>query len=135
MRRRLPGPSKRPVVGGWAARCYAGRVSSSFGRLFRISTFGESHGAAVGVVVDGYPPRLPIVIEEIQAELDRRRPGQSRIVTQRKEADQVEILSGVEDGLSTGTPIALLVRNGDARSGSCGRRPSRYENQEPAHMK
>ena len=117
MRRRLPGPSKRPVVGGWAARCYAGRVSSSFGRLFRISTFGESHGAAVGVVVDGCPPRLPIVIEEIQAELDRRRPGQSRIVTQRKEADQVEILSGVEDGLSTGTPIALLVRNGDARSG------------------
>jgi len=92
-------------------------VSSSFGRLFRISTFGESHGAAVGVVVDGCPPRLPIVIEEIQAELDRRRPGQSRIVTQRKEADQVEILSGVEDGLSTGTPIALLVRNGDARSG------------------
>ena len=71
----------------------------------------------MGVVVDGCPPRLPIVVAEIQAELDRRRPGQSRIVTQRKESDQVEILSGVEDGLSTGTPIAMMVRNTDARSG------------------
>lgn len=92
-------------------------MSSSFGRLFRISTFGESHGPAVGVVVDGCPPRLPVSAEEIQTELDRRRPGQSRIVTQRRESDQVEILSGVENGLSTGTPIALVVRNTDARSG------------------
>jgi chorismate synthase len=92
-------------------------VASSFGTLFRITTFGESHGPAVGVVVDGCPPRLPISREEIQLELDRRRPGQSRITTQRREADEVEILSGVQDGLSTGTPIALLVRNSDQRSG------------------
>ena len=92
------------------------RVSSSFGVLFRISTFGESHGPAVGVVIDGCPPRLPITREEIQAELDRRRPGQSRITTQRKEGDEVEILSGVLDGLTQGTPIALLVRNADQRS-------------------
>jgi chorismate synthase len=91
-------------------------VSSSFGTLFRIATFGESHGPAVGVVVDGCPPRLPITAEEIQTDLDRRRPGQSRITTQRKEADEVEILSGVLDGLTQGTPIALLCRNADQRS-------------------
>lgn len=91
-------------------------MSSSFGALFRITTWGESHGGGVGVVVDGCPPRIPILIEEIQRELDRRRPGQSRIVTQRKESDTVEILSGVQDGLSLGTPISLMVRNEDARS-------------------
>jgi len=91
-------------------------MSSSFGTLFRISTWGESHGGGVGVVVDGCPPRVPITAEEIQVELDRRRPGQSRIVTQRKESDTVEILSGVLDGLTLGTPIALLVRNEDQRS-------------------
>ena len=91
-------------------------MASSFGTLFRISTFGESHGPAVGVVVDGCPPRTPISTEAIQKELARRRPGQSKIVTQRKEADEVEILSGVLDGLSLGTPIALLVRNQDQRS-------------------
>lgn len=91
-------------------------MSSQFGELFRISTFGESHGPAVGVVVDGCPPKLEISQAEIQAELDRRRPGQSKIVTQRQESDTVEILSGVEDGLTTGTPIALLVRNTDQRS-------------------
>lgn len=92
-------------------------MGSTFGKLFQISTFGESHGVGVGVVIDGCPPRIPISAEDIQRELDRRRPGQSRIVTQRKEADQVEILSGVsEEGLSLGTPIALLVRNEDARS-------------------
>lgn len=91
-------------------------MGSSFGTVFRITTFGESHGGGVGVVIDGCPSLLPISVEEIQYDLDRRRPGQSRIVTQRKESDTVEILSGVEDGLTLGTPIALLVRNEDARS-------------------
>lgn len=91
-------------------------MSSSFGTLFRTTTFGESHGPAVGVVVDGCPPRLAITEDLVQRELDRRRPGQSRLVSQRKEADKVEILSGVLDGLSLGTPIAMLVRNEDARS-------------------
>lgn len=91
-------------------------MSSTFGHTFRSTTFGESHGGGVGVVVDGCPPRLPITVEEIQADLDRRRPGQSRLVTQRQEADRVEILSGVFDGYTTGSPIALLVRNTDARS-------------------
>ena len=85
--------------------------------MFRVTTFGESHGPGVGVVIDGCPPRLPITAEEIQGELDRRRPGQSAITTQRREADAVEILSGVHEGLTTGTPIALLVRNPDQRSG------------------
>lgn len=89
-----------------------------FGHLFKISTWGESHGPAVGVVIDGCPPRLPITAQEIQAELDRRRPGQSDIVTPRKEADAVEILSGVFEGLTTGTPISLLVRNADQRPGA-----------------
>lgn len=92
-------------------------MSSSFGTAFRISTWGESHGAAVGVVIDGCPPRIPVAIEEIQAELDRRRPGQSAITTQRRESDTVEILSGVHDGVTLGTPIALLVRNQDNRGG------------------
>eukprot|EP00741_Cyanophora_paradoxa_P012475 tig00020610_g12054.t1 len=92
-------------------------LGNSFGHLFRISTFGESHGGGVGVIVDGCPPSLPITVEEIQAELDRRKPGQSRITTPRKEDDLVEILSGVADGLTTGTPIAMLVRNKDQRSG------------------
>jgi chorismate synthase len=105
-------------------------VSSSFGVLFRISTFGESHGPAVGVVIDGCPPRLPISAEEIQVELDRRRPGQSRITTQRKEADQVEILSGVLDGQTQGTPIALLVRNSDQRSGDYDEMRTKYR---PSH--
>lgn len=91
-------------------------MSNSFGHAFRITTFGESHGPAVGVVLDGCPPRLPISTEEIQVELDRRRPGQSSIVTQRKETDTVEILSGLLDGLTLGTPIAMLIRNSDARS-------------------
>lgn len=93
-------------------------MSSNFGTLFRIATFGESHGPAVGVVLDGCPPRLHITAAEIQAELDKRRPGQSRLVTQRDEADQVEILSGVFEGQTTGTSIALLVRNGDHNSGA-----------------
>jgi chorismate synthase len=92
-------------------------MGSSFGRLFRISTFGESHGGGVGVIVDGCPPRLPIDLAAIQADLDRRRPGQSRITTPRREEDRVEILSGLLDGLSLGTPIAMLVRNRDQRPG------------------
>lgn len=92
-------------------------MASTFGEIFRISTWGESHGPGVGVVVDGCPPRLPITRDEIQVELDRRRPGQSKITSHRNEGDQVEILSGVEDGLTLGTPIALLVRNADARGG------------------
>ena len=93
-------------------------MGSSTGRLFRITTFGESHGGGVGVVIDGCPPRLPLSADDIQSDLDRRRPGQSRLVTQRDEADRVEILSGVVDGLTLGSPIALLVRNADARSGA-----------------
>jgi len=91
-------------------------MGSSFGTLFRITTFGESHGPGLGVVVDGCPPRLALDVAQIQHELDRRRPGQSRLVSQRKEADQVEILSGVLDGVTLGTPIAMLIRNADARS-------------------
>jgi chorismate synthase len=91
-------------------------MSSTFGRLFRVTTFGESHGPAVGVLVDGLPPGLDVAVEAIQHELDRRRPGQSAITTQRKEADQVEILSGVYDGKSLGSPIAMWVRNSDVRS-------------------
>ena len=90
-------------------------MGSSFGELFRISTFGESHGGGVGVIVDGCPPRLELDLEAIQADLDRRRPGQSRITTPRKEADQVEILSGLLDGVTLGTPIAMVVRNKDQR--------------------
>jgi len=88
---------------------------NSFGRCFRISTWGESHGAGVGVTIDGCPPQLPLTLEDIQKELDRRRPGQSRIVTPRKELDEAEILSGVIDGQTIGTPIAILVRNQDQR--------------------
>ena len=84
--------------------------------LFRVTTFGESHGPGLGVVIDGCPPRLPLDAAAIQAELDRRRPGQSRLVSQRREADQVEILSGVLEGVTLGTPIAMLIRNQDARS-------------------
>jgi chorismate synthase len=90
-------------------------MGSTFGHLFRITTFGESHGGGVGVVIDGCPPRLEISAEEIQVELDRRRPGQSKITTPRKEADICEILSGVFEGKTLGTPIALLVRNKDTR--------------------
>ena len=91
-------------------------MGNTFGHLFRITTWGESHGGGVGVVVDGCPPNLEITSREIQAELDRRRPGQSRITTQRREEDRVEILSGVFEGKTLGTPISLLVRNKDART-------------------
>lgn len=91
-------------------------MTSTTGRLFRATTYGESHGGGIGVVVDGCPPRLALSAEEIQRDLDRRRPGQSRLTTQRKEADEVEILSGVFEGKTLGSPIAMLVRNSDARS-------------------
>ena len=91
-------------------------MSSFFGHLFRISTFGESHGGGVGVVIDGCPPLIEITEADIQRDLDRRRPGQSEIVTPRAEDDRGEILSGVFQGKTTGTPIAILVRNKDARS-------------------
>jgi chorismate synthase len=90
-------------------------MGSSFGQLFRITTFGESHGGGVGVVIDGCPPRIALSEADIQRELDRRRPGQSKIVSLRKEADRCEILSGVFEGQTLGTPIAILVRNEDAR--------------------
>jgi len=90
-------------------------MGSSFGDLFRISTFGESHGGGVGVIVEGCPPRLALDLEAIQTELDRRKPGQSKITTPRKEDDRVEILSGLLDGVTLGTPIAMVVRNKDQR--------------------
>ena len=90
-------------------------MGSTFGHLFRITTFGESHGGGVGVIIDGCPPKLEITPEEIQFDLDRRRPGQSKITTPRKEADRCEILSGVFAGKTLGTPIAILVRNKDPR--------------------
>jgi chorismate synthase len=89
---------------------------NSFGHLFRVTTWGESHGAAIGCVVDGCPPRLPLSEADIQPWLDRRRPGQSRFTTQRQEPDEVRILSGVFDGLTTGTPVALQIDNVDQRS-------------------
>src|SRR5690606_18788175 len=89
---------------------------NTLGTLFCVTNFGESHGPAIGCIVDGCPPGMPLEAADIQAELDRRRPGTSRHVTQRQEPDQVEILSGVYEGLTTGTPISLLIRNADARS-------------------
>ena len=93
---------------------------NTFGHLFRITTWGESHGGAVGVVVDGCPPQIDVDISAIQFELDRRKPGQSRLTTQRQEGDEVEILSGVFEGKTLGTPISMLVWNKDAR-------PSAYD--------
>jgi chorismate synthase len=91
-------------------------MSSIYGKLFQISTFGESHGPAVGVIVQGCPSGINFDLDFVQSELDRRKPGQSRITTQRKEADSIEVLSGVFEGKTTGTPIAMLVWNGDQRS-------------------
>jgi chorismate synthase len=91
-------------------------AGNSFGQLFKITTFGESHGPAIGVVIDGVPPQLPLTEADIQKDLDRRRPGQSKITTQRQEPDKAEILSGVFDGKTTGAPLAILIRNEDARS-------------------
>jgi chorismate synthase len=105
-------------------------MGNTFGHLFRVTTFGESHGAGLGVVVDGCPARLALSRDEVQRELDRRRPGQSTLVSQRREDDQVEILSGVEAELTLGTPIAMLVRNRDARGKDYAELETRYR---PSH--
>jgi len=91
-------------------------AGNTFGQLFKITTFGESHGPAIGVIIDGCPAQLPIDLDFIQSELDKRKPGQSRITTQRKESDTVQVLSGIFEGKSTGTPISLLIPNEDHRS-------------------
>ena len=103
---------------------------NSFGHLFRITTWGESHGPAIGCVVDGCPPRLALSEADIQPFLDLRRPGQSRFVTQRQEPDQVRILSGVFEGMTTGTPIALMIENQDQRSRDYGEIKDRFR---PGH--
>src|SRR5438132_8067512 len=90
-------------------------MGNTFGQLFRVTTFGESHGGGIGVVIDGCPSKIEISEADIQRELDRRRPGQSKITTQRKEEDRCEMLSGVFEGKTIGTPISILVRNRDAR--------------------
>jgi chorismate synthase len=105
-------------------------MSSTFGQVFRIHTFGESHGGGVGVVIDGCPPRIPVSAEIIQRELDRRRPGQSEIVTPRKEADTAEIISGLHEGLTLGSPIAIVVRNTDQRPGAYDEMAVKYR---PSH--
>ena len=93
---------------------------NTFGSIFKVTTFGESHGPALGVIIDGVPSGIPIDVQDIQKELDRRKPGQSILTTQRNEADAVEILSGVFEGVTTGTALALLIRNGDQRSKDYG---------------
>ncbi|MBI3452803.1 MAG: chorismate synthase [Rhodospirillales bacterium] len=105
-------------------------AGNSFGTLFRVATWGESHGPAIGCVVDGVPPRLPLAEADIQTWLDRRRPGQSRFTTQRREPDRVEILSGVFEGLTTGTPISLLIHIEDQRSKDYGELKDRFR---PGH--
>ncbi len=105
-------------------------MANTFGHLFRVTTWGESHGGAVGVVIDGCPPRLALTEADIQPDLDRRRPGQSRIVTPRKEPDRVEILSGTFEGKTLGTPLCLLVRNQDARPEAYAEMASKFR---PSH--
>lgn len=105
-------------------------MPNTFGKLFSIATWGESHGGGVGVVIDGCPPNLPLTAGEIQAELDRRRPGQSDISTPRKEDDRVSILSGLYAGRTTGTPISLLVANTDARPGAYAEMAAKFR---PSH--
>src|SRR5260370_8185923 len=90
-------------------------MGNTYGRLFRVTTFGESHGGGIGVVIDGCPPKIDVSEADIQRELDRRRPGQSKITTQRQEEDRCEILAGMFEGKTLGTPIGILVRNKDAR--------------------
>ena len=105
-------------------------MGNSFGELFRITTWGESHGAGVGVVIDGCPPRLALSEKDIQPDLDRRRPGQSRITTQRKEADRVQIVSGTFKGKTLGTPISMLVANADQRPEAYTEMETKYR---PSH--
>ncbi len=105
-------------------------MSSTFGTIFRLTSFGESHGVAIGGVIDGVPANVPIDTERIQQELDRRRPGQSAIVTQRKESDSVQILSGIYEGRTTGTPIGFQIPNDDQKSGDYGHLKDVYR---PSH--
>lgn len=147
MERSFPNPLRRPAIasgmrpatGGnraeFALRSPAAaptlpRMSSSFGHAFRISTFGESHGGGVGVIIDGCPPRIPLRQEDIQRELDRRRPGQSDIVTPRKESDTAHIFSGVNEGSTLGTPIAIIVHNEDQRPAAYSEMATKYR---PSH--
>jgi chorismate synthase len=105
-------------------------MGNTFGQLLRVTTWGESHGAAIGAVVDGCPPRLPLSEADIQPDLDRRRPGQSALVSQRRESDTVRILSGVYEGLTLGTPIALEIPNEDMRPGDYEEMREKYR---PSH--
>lgn len=105
-------------------------MGNTFGQLFRITTWGESHGGGVGVVIDGCPPRLPLTEKDIQPDLDRRRPGQSKIVTPRNEADAAEILSGTFEGKTLGTPISIVVKNKDFRPEAYGEMAEKYR---PSH--
>src|SRR5688572_30762672 len=105
-------------------------MGNTFGQLFRVTTWGESHGGAVGAVVDGCPPRLPLSEADIQPDLDRRAPGQSALVTQRKESDTVKIMSGVFDGQTLGTPISLVIANQDMRPGDYREVKEKYR---PSH--
>src|SRR5581483_7549068 len=105
-------------------------MGNTFGSLFRVTTWGESHGAAIGAVVDGCPSRLELSEADIQPDLDRRAPGQSRIVTQRKESDTVRILSGVFEGRTLGTPISMAIQNEDQRSGDYAEVQEKYR---PSH--
>lgn len=95
-------------------------AGNTIGQLFRVTTFGESHGLALGCIVDGVPPGIPLTEADLQRDLDRRRPGTSRYTTQRREPDQVKILSGVFEGVTTGTSIGLLIENTDQRSQDYG---------------
>ncbi|WP_236978573.1 chorismate synthase [Membranihabitans maritimus] len=103
---------------------------NSFGKIFKITTFGESHGKGLGVIIDGCPSGIPVDMEKIQKDLDRRKPGQSRIVTQRKENDQIQILSGVFEGVTTGTPISMIILNTDQKSKDYGHIKNSYR---PSH--
>ena len=105
-------------------------MGNTFGTLFRLTTFGESHGGAIGAIVDGCPSQLPLAEADLQPDLDRRAPGQSHLVTQRKESDTVRILSGVFEGMTLGTPIGLLIPNEDARSGDYAEVAAKYR---PSH--
>src|SRR3954464_1583615 len=105
-------------------------MPNTFGKLFAVTTWGESQGIGVGAIVDGCPPRLPLDVSDIQGDLDRRRPGQSDIVTPRQEEDRVEILAGVFEGRTTGAPISLMVRNADQRPGAYDEMREKYR---PSH--
>jgi chorismate synthase len=103
---------------------------NSFGKLFTVTGFGESHGPAIGCIVDGCPPGMPLVEADLQHDLDRRKPGKSRHTTQRREADEVQILSGTFEGRTTGTPIGLIIHNTDQRSGDYSKIMDRFR---PGH--